>query len=131
MNFHHHAFEPSFGSDQNFWANYSPADPRAWRFGTMGPRLANFCAQGFWNVDVVLTKQARISESKFFQLHWETLDTFDCQNLGLGLPNTNFCFRANPDGSTDLVHQAGCQFGRITNIQSSPRSMEFVVMFFW
>jgi len=30
------AFEPSFGSDQTFWANYDPTDDRAWVFGTSG-----------------------------------------------------------------------------------------------
>jgi len=49
----------------------------------------------------------------------------------LANPNTGFCLPANPDGSTDLVHQAGCQFGRITNIQTDPRSMEFSVKFFF
>jgi len=123
------AFEPSFGSDQSFWTNYNPADPRAWQFGTMGPRLANFRAPGFWNVDTALTKQFPVTESKYFQFRWEALNALNHQNLAL--PNTGFCLPALPDGSTDLVHQAGCQFGRITNIQTDPRSMEFALKFFW
>lgn len=36
-----------------------------------------------------------------------------------------------PDGSTDRVRQAGCSFGRITNVQTDPRAMEFALNFFW
>jgi len=35
------------------------------------------------------------------------------------------------DGTTDRVHQAGCTFGRITNIQTDPRAMEFVLKLFF
>jgi hypothetical protein len=44
-------------------------------------------------------------------------------------PNTSFCRPPLPDGSTDLVHQSGCQFGRITNIQTDPRAMQFSLKF--
>ena len=56
-------------------------------------------------------------------------NTLNHQNLGL--PNTNFCLPELPDGTTDRVHQAGCSFGRITNIQTDPRAMEFVLKFFF
>jgi hypothetical protein len=44
-------------------------------------------------------------------------------------PNTSFCLTPLSDGSTDLVHQAGCQFGRIANIQTDPRAMQFSLKF--
>ena len=57
------AFEPSFGTDQNFWANYNPNDPRAWQWGNMGPVLPNMRSPGFWNVDTALTKNFHVSEA--------------------------------------------------------------------
>jgi hypothetical protein len=32
-------------------------------------------------------------------------------------------------GETDLVHQASCQFGRTTNVQTDPRAMELALKF--
>ena len=49
----------------------------------------------------------------------------------LGIPNTNWCLAPNSDGSTDLVHQFGCQFGKITNIQTDPRAMQFALKFYF
>ena len=40
------AFQPPFGGDQSFWANYDPTDPRAWQFGTDAPRLAQLRSPG-------------------------------------------------------------------------------------
>ena len=40
-------------------------------------------------------------------------------------PNNNWCLPPHPDGSTDAVHQFGCQFGRITNTQIDARNLEF------
>jgi hypothetical protein len=123
------AFLPPYGGDQSFWSNYSPTDPRAWQFGTSGPDLPNFRSPGFWNLDSSLSKQFHITESRYFEFRWEAFNILNHQNLGL--PNTSFCLPPNPDGSTDRVHQAGCQFGRITNIQTDPRSMEFALKFYW
>ena len=50
----------------------------------------------------------------------------------LGLPNTNWCLPPNPDGSFDgIVRQFGCQFGKITNVQTDPRAMQFGAKFNW
>jgi hypothetical protein len=123
------AFAPPYGTDQTFWANYDPTDPRAWQYGTMGPRLANMRAPGFWNVDTSLSKQFHFTESTYLEFRWEAFNALNHQNPGL--PNTAFCLPPLPNGNTDLVHQAGCQFGRITNIQTDPRAMEFALKFYW
>jgi hypothetical protein len=123
------AFEPPFGSDQSFWSNYDPKDPRAYLFGNAGAQLPFLRAPGFWNVDTSLTKEFHITERRFFQLRWEAFNSLNHQNLGY--PNTGFCLPPKSDGTTDLVHQAGCQFGRITNIQTDPRAMEFALKFFF
>ncbi len=123
------AFEPPFGSDQNFWANYDPNDDRAYHFGTAGPRLPGIRSPGFWNLDAAMVKEFHITESRYFQFRWEVFNALNHQSLVL--PNTNFCLPPKPDGSTDRVHQAGCRFGQITNIQTDPRSMQFALKFYW
>jgi len=123
------AFTPPYGSDESFWANYDPTDPRAWQFGTMGPRLANFRAPGFWNVDTSLAKQFRFTETKYLEFRWDAYNALNHQNLAL--PDTGFCLPPGPDGTTDRVHQSGCSFGRITNIQTDPRSLQFALKFYW
>ncbi|MBV8810380.1 MAG: TonB-dependent receptor, partial [Acidobacteriaceae bacterium] len=121
------AFQPPFGGDQTFWANYTPTDPRAWQFGSAGIRLPYLRGPGFWNLDSALFKQFHITEARYFEFRWEMFNALNHMNPAR--PNTNFCLPALPDGSTDLVHQAGCQFGRITNIQTDPRSMQFSLKF--
>jgi hypothetical protein len=123
------AFEPPFGSDQTFWANYDPNDPRAYQFGTMGPRIGALRSPGFWNLDSSLSKDFHFSEAKYAELRWEVFNALNHQNPGL--PNTNWCLPPTANGSTDAVHQAGCSFGRITNIQTDPRAMQFALKFFW
>lgn len=122
-------FEPVFGNDQNFWANYDPNDDRAWRFGTAGARLPWLRTPGFWNVDTALAKQFHFSEQKYLEFRWEVFNALNHQNLGF--PDNNFCLPPLADGTTDTVHQDGCQFGRITNIQTDPRSMQFALKFFF
>src|SRR5437660_3793337 len=123
------AFEPAYGSDPNFWANYDPTDPRAWTFGNMKPRTDAIRGPGFWNLDSSLMKDFHLTEARYVEFRWEVFNALNHQNLGL--PNTTFCLPPNPDGSTDLVHQAGCTFGKITSVQTDPRNMTFALKFFW
>jgi hypothetical protein len=121
------AFEPVFGNDQNFWANYDPTDPRAYLWGTAGEVLPNFRAPGFWNLDAALTKRFRITESKALEVRWEGFNALNHQNLGY--PNTSYCLPPGPNGETDAVRSASCSFGRITNIQTDARNMQFAMKF--
>ena len=121
------AFLPPYGSDQTFWQNPTPTDPRYWQFGTAGLYLPGLRAPGFWNVDSSLSKQFHFTEARYVQFRWEVYNTLNHQNLGL--PNTNFCLSPGAGGATDAVHQAGCSFGKITNIQTDPRAMEFSLKF--
>jgi hypothetical protein len=123
------AFEPAYGNDPTFWANYSDLDPRAWTFGNMKPRTDAIRGPGFWNLDSSLMKEFHLTEAKYVEFRWEVFNTFNHQNLAL--PNTTFCLPPNPDGSTDLVHQAGCTFGKITGVQTDPRNMTFALKFVW
>jgi hypothetical protein len=123
------AFTPPFGTDQTFWANPNPNDNRWWQFGTAGERLSTLRSPGFWNLDTSLAKQFHFSESKYFELRWELFNALNHQNLGP--PNTGYCLPPAADGETNLVQQAGCAFGRITNIQTDPRAMEFALKFNW
>ncbi len=74
-----------------------------------------------------LAKDVHLSESKYFQFRWEVFNALNHQNLGV--PNTQWCLLPNPDGTVDAVHQFGCQFGRITNIQTDPRNLQFGLKF--
>jgi hypothetical protein len=121
------AFTPPFGTDQTFWVNPKPNDPRWWQFGTAGLRLPGLRSPGFWNLDRSLGKQFHISETKYFDFRWEAYNALNHQNLRI--PNTGYCLPPNPDGSTDLVHLAGCSFGRITNVQTDPRALQFALKF--
>jgi hypothetical protein len=128
------AFESGFGSDPAIIAIATKGTPAQrdahdefWRFGTEGVRPPSVRMPGFWNFDMGLVKDFRVSEKKFFQFRWEVYNVFNHQNLGI--PNINWCLPPNADGTTDAVHQFGCQFGRITSIQTDPRSMLFALKF--
>jgi len=123
------AFQPPFGADQSFWANPDTSDDRWWQWGTAGMRLPGLRSPGFWNVDASLGKEFHFTESKYLDFRWEVFNAFNHMNLGL--PNTGYCLSPTSSGSTDLVHQSGCQFGQIFNIQNDPRTMEFALKFVW
>jgi hypothetical protein len=121
------AFEPAFGSDPSYWNNPDPTDPRSWTFGDAPVRLANLRAPGFVNLDSVLAKDFHLSEAQYFEFRWEVFNVLNHPNLGL--PNTGWCLPPAPDGTTNIVQQAGCQFGRITNVATDPRAMQFALKF--
>ncbi len=122
------AFEAAFQTDP---AVLTAADPSIynswWQFGNMGLHNNAVRGPGFWNVDMSLSKDFHISETRFFSFRWEVYNALNHQNLGL--PNTSWCLGPNADGSTDLVHQFGCQFGKITNVATDPRAMQFGLKF--
>ena len=78
---------------------------------------------------MVLSKDLHFTESRYIQFRWELLNALNHQNLGI--PNNHWCLPPGPNGQIDLVHQFGCQFGKITNVQTDPRSMEFGLKFVW
>lgn len=133
------AFEAVYGSDPSLinaltngvypdGSAFNPSNVDAlWRFGNAGYRLASARGPGFWNIDLGLLKDFKISESKYFEFRWEVYNALNHQNLGL--PNTGWCLPPKPDGSTDVIHQFGCQFGRITGVQTDPRNLQFALKF--
>jgi len=137
--FNPNAFEPNFGMDPNvisaittgYLVNGSPADfnqiDQLWALGTAGLRLGGARSPGYWNVDMALGKDFRLSENKYLEFRLEGYNILNHQNLAL--PNAGWCLPPNPDGSTDAVHQFGCQFGRITNVQSDARNWQFALKF--
>jgi hypothetical protein len=137
--FNPNAFEAVFGSDPTAIAlatTGTPAQKDAymqngsypfWRFGTAGNRLGNARSPGFWDMDLALSKDFRISEVKYIQIRGESFNALNHQSLGL--PNTGWCLPPNPDGSVDAVHQFGCAFGYIDSVQRDPRSFQFALKF--
>jgi hypothetical protein len=126
--FNPNAFSAVFQTDPRVLSAPDPTIYDAWwQFGSMGLRNNSVRSPGFWNVDVSLSKDFHITESKYFTLRWELYNALNHQNLGI--PNTQWCLGPNADGSTDLVHQFGCQFGKITNVQTDPRAMQFGLKF--
>lgn len=124
------AFEAVFGSDPQIIQLKTSGTPAQqaqhnefYRFGTAGYLLGNARAPGFWGTDMSLFKQFKITESSHLQLRFTAFNALNHQNLAL--PGTGWCLPPNPDGSTDAVHKFGCSFGKITNIQTDPRSLQF------
>jgi len=128
------AFEANFGSDpaviQQVTAGTNLDTLNSWWvFGNAGLRPPTGRSPGFWNTDMTLAKELHLTESRYFQFRWEVFNALNHQNLGL--PNTSWCLPATSSATQDAVHIFGCQFGRITNVQTDPRAMEFGLKFFW
>lgn len=133
------ALQPTWGLDPNLnyalangvYPNGAAFNPDTvnsyWVYGNSGLRPPSGRGPGFWNVDASLTKEWTIKESRHLSFRYDALNTLNHQNLGE--PNTTWCLPPNPDGSTDLIHQFGCQFGKITNVQTDPRAMQFGLKF--
>ncbi len=115
-------FDPATGLDTNTLDSW-------WRFGSIGLRAPSSRMPGYWNSDMTLAKDFHISEAKYFQFRWEVFNVFNHQNLAV--PNNVWCLPPFPDGTTDAIHIPGCGFGKITNIQTDPRAMEFGLKFYW
>jgi hypothetical protein len=135
------ALAPPFGTDPTLLYEYSwgvdpdgnPVDFNAidafWQFGNAGLRPPSGRIPGFWNADMSLAKDFHLSESKYLTFRWDVFNALNHQNLGV--PNNVWCLPPYDDGSTDAVHQVGCQFGKITNTQTDPRAMQFSLKFVW
>ncbi|MGH7744834.1 MAG: hypothetical protein ACREQ5_08480, partial [Candidatus Dormibacteria bacterium] len=124
------AFEPAFGSDPAFWANPDPTDPREWTFGNAAIRApGGIRGPGFWNLDSSLSKQFHITETKYFEFHWDVFNTLNHQNPGL--PDTFWCLPVPPGGTPNSVQTDPCTFGQITSIQTDPRAMDFALKFYY
>jgi hypothetical protein len=123
------AWEPVFGNNQAFWANPNVSANNWWEFGTSGPFVDTIRMPGFWNIDASLVRDFHIAESKYFEFEWDVFNALNHQNPGT--PDTNWCLPPGPNGQTNLVQQAGCQFGRITNVQTDPRALQFALKFHW
>ena len=134
------AFQAVFGSDPaiiTLATNGTPQEKDThdefWRFGTAGLRLGNARTPAFWDMDLSLSKDFRISEAKYVQFRAEAYNALNHQSLGL--PNyaqystPTWCLPPTPDGTVDAVHQFGCQFGRITSVQRDQRAFQFGLKF--
>jgi len=133
------ALQPTWGLDpalnyalaNGVYPNGASFNPDAvdsyWVYGNSGLRPPSGRAPGFWNLDASLSKEWKIKESRSLTFRYDALNTLNHQNLGI--PNTAWCLPPNADGATDLIHQFGCQFGKITNVQTDPRAMQFGLRF--
>ena len=108
--------------------NYDALDSW-WQFGNVGLRPPSGRTPGYWNMDASLAKEWKFNESRSISFRYDLLNALNHQNLGI--PDHTWCLPPNPDGSTDLVHVYGCQFGKITNVATDPRAMQFGMKFQW
>jgi len=100
-----------------------------WQLGNAGTRPPSGRTPGYWNADMSLAKDFRLSESKYFNFRWDLFNALNHQNLGV--PNNQWCLPPGPGGQLDDVHTFGCAFGQITNVQTDPRGMQFSLKFAW
>jgi len=100
-----------------------------WKFGNAGLRPPSGRIPAYWNADMSLGKDFQLNESKYFTFRWDVFNALNHQSLGI--PNNVWCLPPYADGSTDAVHQVGCQFGKITGTQTDPRAMQFSFKFYW
>lgn len=98
-----------------------------WVLGNIGLRTPSSRVPGFWNVDASLSKEWKFGEARRFMFRYDLFNALNHQNLGI--PDSSWCLPPNPDGSTDAIHIFGCQFGKITNVQTDPRAMQFGLKF--
>ncbi len=129
------AFQAPFGSDPatiaaitNGTADFNALDAW-WHFGNIATRSAAARAPAFWNLDTSLAKSWKFTESNRLEFRWDLFNALNHQNLGI--PNNQWCLPPNADGSVDAIHIFGCQFGKITNVQTDPRSLQFGMKFYW
>lgn len=135
------AIAPPWGTDPVLLQEYTTGlDPNGnpvdynsidqfWQFGDSGLRPPSGRIPGYWNADMSLAKEFHLSETKFFSFRWDVFNALNHQSLGV--PNNTWCLPPYADGSVDAVHVVGCQFGRITTVQTDPRSMQFSLKFQW
>ena len=74
-----------------------------------------------------MSKRFALGETRYVLFRWEAFNALNHQSLAY--PNVSYCLPPGPGGETDLVHIAGCQFGRITTVQTDPRYLEFALKF--
>lgn len=108
--------------------DYNTVD-QLWQLGNIGLRSPSTRVPGFWNADASLSKEWKFSEARRLTFRYDLFNALNHQNLGI--PNNSWCLPPYPDGSTDATHVFGCQFGKITNVQTDPRAMQFGLKFAW
>jgi hypothetical protein len=100
-----------------------------WQLGNGGMRPPSGRIPGYWNADLSLAKDFSFNDGKYLNFRWDLFNALNHQNLGV--PNYNYCLPPGPNGEIDYVHQFGCSFGQITNVQTDPRGMQFSLRFVW
>lgn len=100
-----------------------------WQLGNIGLRPPSGRIPGYWNADLSLGKDFRLTETRYFNFRWDVFNALNHQNLGV--PDSHWCLPPGPNGETDYVRTFGCSFGQITNVQTDPRAMQFSLKFYW